>query len=391
MPGEKDFRAPTTLTREELHALVWQTPMMHLAERFGISGNGLAKICARLEIPVPPRGYWAKKAAGKKVPITPLPTGTLDVQAIVKIRPTPPLSAEDASPRAIAEEIAAGIKIKVSDRLTKPHSIIAGWLDDHERRKREAKEHRDPWRRDLYTPQAWTEQDRRSHRVFDALFKELEIHGASIRQDEQRGLFVDVDGQKIEFAMREKQKQVRRPLTEKEKRWETWNKDGMKTELVGTGCLVFAIKSYLVGNLRKEWLEKAGKPIESMLAEIAATFLATGPLLKEQAKRRAEEAERYAAEQRRREEERRLQQENRNRVRRLVEISGAWRDFEIAREFLNELEQWDYNPDELVGDRSIQEWLAWAREQIEIQNPIGFGVRAVLADISRVTSWTYRD
>ena len=39
----------------------------------------------------------------------------------------------------------------------------------------------------------------------------------------------------------------------------------------------------------------------------------------------------------------------------------------------------------------IQEWLSWAREQVEKQDPIGFGVSAVLADISRVTSWTYRD
>ncbi|MFN5085848.1 MAG: hypothetical protein ACK5EX_10230, partial [Novosphingobium sp.] len=225
----------------------------------------------------------------------------------------------------------------------------------------------------------------------DALFKELEAHGAKIKQDDQRALFVEVEGQKIEFAIREKQKQVRRPLTEQEKRWETWNKDGMKTDLVGTGCLVFAIKSYLVGNLKREWLERADKPIETMLPEIAAMILTAGPLLKEQAKRRAEEAERYAAEQRRREEERRLQKENGNRVRRLVEISRAWRDFEIAREFLAALEQGDHDPDDLVGDRPIHEWLSWAREQVDRQNPLGFGVRAVLADISQVTSWTYHD
>lgn len=71
------------------------------------------------------------------------------------------------------------------------------------------------------------------------MFKELESHGAAIKQDKQRALFVEVDGQEIEFALREKLKQVRRPLTEKEKRWETWNKDGLKTDLQGTGFLVF--------------------------------------------------------------------------------------------------------------------------------------------------------
>jgi hypothetical protein len=38
----------------------------HAAD-YGISGNGLAKICDRLNVPYPPRGYWARKAAGQKV------------------------------------------------------------------------------------------------------------------------------------------------------------------------------------------------------------------------------------------------------------------------------------------------------------------------------------
>lgn len=39
---------PTTMTREELYASVWTTPMSRLAEDYGISGNGLAKICDQL-------------------------------------------------------------------------------------------------------------------------------------------------------------------------------------------------------------------------------------------------------------------------------------------------------------------------------------------------------
>jgi hypothetical protein len=56
-----------TLTRQELYDLVWSTPMTKLAETFGISDVGLAKICDRHRVPTPPRGYWAKKEAGHKV------------------------------------------------------------------------------------------------------------------------------------------------------------------------------------------------------------------------------------------------------------------------------------------------------------------------------------
>ena len=54
-------RNPVTLSREELYALVWATPMSRLAIQYGLSGNGLAKICRRLDVPYPPRGYWARK------------------------------------------------------------------------------------------------------------------------------------------------------------------------------------------------------------------------------------------------------------------------------------------------------------------------------------------
>ena len=53
------------LTRESLYAEMWREPMMKVAPRYGLSDHGLAKICEARNIPVPPRGYWAKLAHGK--------------------------------------------------------------------------------------------------------------------------------------------------------------------------------------------------------------------------------------------------------------------------------------------------------------------------------------
>jgi hypothetical protein len=44
-------------SRRELYALVWSKPMSALAKDYGISDRGLAKICDRHSIPVPPLGY----------------------------------------------------------------------------------------------------------------------------------------------------------------------------------------------------------------------------------------------------------------------------------------------------------------------------------------------
>ena len=56
MTGE-DHQQPVVLSRDELYSQIWATPMIRLAAQYGITGTGLAKICARLNVPWPPRGY----------------------------------------------------------------------------------------------------------------------------------------------------------------------------------------------------------------------------------------------------------------------------------------------------------------------------------------------
>ena len=55
-----------TVSREELFRQVWEMPMSRLAEGYGVTGNGLAKICDRLLIPYPPRGYGPRRRPARK-------------------------------------------------------------------------------------------------------------------------------------------------------------------------------------------------------------------------------------------------------------------------------------------------------------------------------------
>lgn len=65
--------APAELTRQQLYDLIWSRPLSVVARELGISGNGLSKICDRLLIPYPPRGYWARAQAGRAPDAPPLP------------------------------------------------------------------------------------------------------------------------------------------------------------------------------------------------------------------------------------------------------------------------------------------------------------------------------
>jgi len=55
------------MDRAELFERVWSLPVAKLAEEWGITGTGLKKVCRRVQIPVPPRGYWAKMKAGHRI------------------------------------------------------------------------------------------------------------------------------------------------------------------------------------------------------------------------------------------------------------------------------------------------------------------------------------
>lgn len=54
----------TKLTIQQLYDRVWTEPIHRIAKEFGLSDRGLGKFCERLDIPVPPRGYWRAKETG---------------------------------------------------------------------------------------------------------------------------------------------------------------------------------------------------------------------------------------------------------------------------------------------------------------------------------------
>jgi len=60
-------RKEIKIHRAQLFERVWSEPLARLGPKWGISGNGLKKVCRKLEIPVPPRGYWAKVQASHRV------------------------------------------------------------------------------------------------------------------------------------------------------------------------------------------------------------------------------------------------------------------------------------------------------------------------------------
>jgi hypothetical protein len=80
----------TSFERQKLFEEVWATPVTKLAKAYGLSDVGLRKICVALDVPLPPRGYWARLASGKAIPKpalheTKLPTTYERVMNVIEV------------------------------------------------------------------------------------------------------------------------------------------------------------------------------------------------------------------------------------------------------------------------------------------------------------------
>jgi hypothetical protein len=97
-----------------------------LATEYRITGTGLAKVCRKANIPVPPRGYWNKLQYGKPViKRPPLPPATNGTGEKLTIQPGRPAGGADPVVNArAAEEQKQENRIEVSDQLRRPHPLV---------------------------------------------------------------------------------------------------------------------------------------------------------------------------------------------------------------------------------------------------------------------------
>lgn len=148
-----------TITRQVLYDAVWAQPITRLSKEFGVSDVGLAKACRKLAVPLPPRGYWARKGAGKPVvqaALSPRPPGLdeettigdgrpywyrpgpTDEEILGPIPPEPPFEEplDDVQARI---EAMIGKSAVIHRNLDQPHPAVGKLLaNDAERRAKAA-------------------------------------------------------------------------------------------------------------------------------------------------------------------------------------------------------------------------------------------------------------
>jgi hypothetical protein len=120
-----------TIEREELYCQVWAEPIFRLAPNYGISNVALKKICKKLNVPTPPRGYWAKIQNHIRVERTPLPKIKYDQPKVheLNMNRSPVAKSKPEKPRPtllpealeVIERIESWPTIKVPRNLRNAH------------------------------------------------------------------------------------------------------------------------------------------------------------------------------------------------------------------------------------------------------------------------------
>jgi hypothetical protein len=163
--------------REELYERVWAAPISQIAKEENISDRGLAKICKKLDVPRPPRGYWAKAAAGKKPRKKRLPK-TKSRTPMVHRRWVDEVHDKEMSGAAVELPCANESleEVVVPDELTEPHPLLAKSL-----KKLRTKKPRPLTKTARLDVQVTTPEAReRAFRIMDALLKALDARGIEV-------------------------------------------------------------------------------------------------------------------------------------------------------------------------------------------------------------------
>lgn len=108
------------MKRSELYELVWKAPMTKVSMDLQLSGVGLAKVCRRYGIPVPPRGYWAKLKAGQKPKRVELPRRTEDELIVIAPRPAIPERPQEQDPLVELLQRAAESAAQIQELVAMP-------------------------------------------------------------------------------------------------------------------------------------------------------------------------------------------------------------------------------------------------------------------------------
>lgn len=374
------------VARRNLYEAVWSEPIRTIAPRFDVSDVVLAKVCRRAAIPIPERGFWAKRKVGAAAQIpklTPRPLGMseelvigrgynrywdlgLSEAELLKPVPDPPTFAELED--EVRRRAAAAIR-KVPSRAALTHPSIRKLLEEDALRRK--KQLLDRYTYSWDKPRFDSPVEKRRLKILSALFIALARSGATPWLRNYRH-------DPLEFGVRVGHQQVifdLTPIVEGKQSKEDTTPD----------LLRLSIKRWRGRDeVHRSWQDDSDTKLEDHLTTIAVELLVSGELMYRESvqsfhswrierKRNLEECIRREKEEAERRERERLAALQQARIDRLMKEAAALRLARDIRAYVVAVRTENERNGSRIPTEEVESWAHWALQQADTIDPVRRG------------------
>ncbi len=356
--------------RAKLLEEVWTEPVQTVALRYQLSDVGLKKLCSRLLIPTPPRGYWAKLKAGRTVPARPaLKPYNGNPRHLYRFvaQPVPPtevnVPVDERLEPVLAFERDPANYIQVPSRGTRWHHLVAATRDGFSAGFKDSRGIPLPRGKGVDIAVS-AEQRMRALRVMNTLIKALEKRGFKLVQGDHH-VEVEIFGVRLPLSVFEATKRANYVPTPKQVAAKSRGEYSYWPPYQYTPTGTLEIRCGNGGAVIKD---SARAPIEEQLNQVVVLMArcAIGTL------RYREEQERLSQirETRRREALalKAIQDAEKKKLEQLIEDAQRWQQAEAIRAFLH-VQEANVLKTGAISDQQSSH-LAWARAKADWLDPL---------------------
>jgi hypothetical protein len=375
-----------TLTREELYARVWSEPMAVLGPALGLSDVGLKKTCARLRIPTPPRGYWARVAAGQKVRKSPLPKLPPNAGAGMRDATLRPSGRERQPAEPVTGPVADQARFEalpenrlvVPDVLTTPHRLVAKTVVALRKAKADEMGRLVASDKQILDVHVTLDSADRAMRVLNTLVCGLEARGFAVAivtppaPQQSYGTpptpmprtIVRIGDAEIPIRLSEAVTRTVRPPKAGDPSWQPKLYDYTPTGRLALETLDGGLST------RGKWADGTRQRLETMLGDIIVGLVETAEAIRARRERWAEEARQRELEEAKRREKERLAHVENQRIRSLDQFMRRWRKAMAVRAYVAAMRE---AADKLghTEHPGLVAWLTWAEGYAQRLAPFG--------------------
>jgi hypothetical protein len=376
-----------TWNREELHAEIWEQPATKVAAKYGISSVMLGKVCRKLQVPRPGRGYWAKKEFGKPVERIPLPE-VKELPVVQRLKQVPSetsLHSPNLDPEPTDAEYQRILKIEARavgvDPAARRHKLVS--------EAAKCLNHHDPDNRGIvhvYRSEICLDirvsknSIDRALNIMNAVIALLEAEQFPVNvKSDKHGTIAEVFGQNIPFSIVEKLRQTRKEVTR-------YTYTNIEMEYQPNGILEFRAGEDHYGY--RKFRDGKVQKLESLISNLVGYVLreARDRVIQaeqrrvEEIQRKKKEREKIILAEKIAEEEKKVQE--------LETWVSSWVRATQIREFIVVLEKvWKEKGHDLSPESQKGEHISWMKRHADRLDPLIESPKSILDRKHELNRW----